>query len=86
MSYLGRAVGGGCWRRTIPFLADDVNLNAIAAAVIGGASVFGGRGSAFSALLDILVIQFISSGLALLDLDWLLRRVEAVHQRLVSPG
>ena len=27
----------------------DVNLNAIAAAVIGGTSLFGGRGSAFSA-------------------------------------
>nr|MDQ6119411.1 hypothetical protein [Klebsiella pneumoniae subsp. pneumoniae] len=29
----------------------DVNLNAIAAAVIGGTSLFGGRGSAWSALL-----------------------------------
>jgi simple sugar transport system permease protein/D-xylose transport system permease protein len=46
-----------------------VNLNAIAAAVIGGTSLFGGRGSAFSALLGILVIQSISSGLTLLDLD-----------------
>ena len=40
----------------------DVNLNAIAAAVIGGTSLFGGRGSAYSALLGILVIQSISSG------------------------
>lgn len=47
----------------------DTNLNAIAAAVIGGASLFGGRGSAFSALLGILVIQSISSGLTLLNLD-----------------
>jgi D-xylose transport system permease protein len=47
----------------------DVNLNAIAAAVIGGTSLFGGRGSAFSALLGILVIQSISSGLTLLNLD-----------------
>jgi D-xylose transport system permease protein len=46
--------------------AGDVNLNAIAAAVIGGTSLFGGRGSAFSALLGILVIQSISSGLTLL--------------------
>ncbi|NEE36839.1 sugar ABC transporter permease, partial [Streptomyces sp. SID7982] len=29
----------------------DVNLNAIAAAVIGGTSLFGGRGTAFAALL-----------------------------------
>ncbi len=47
----------------------DVNLNAIAAAVIGGTSLFGGRGSAFAALLGILVIQAISNGLTLLSLD-----------------
>ncbi|MFB7893772.1 sugar ABC transporter permease [Microbacterium sp. NPDC056044] len=47
----------------------DVNLNAIAAAVIGGTSLFGGRGSAFSALIGIVVIQSISSGLTLLRLD-----------------
>ena len=47
----------------------DTNLTAIAAAVIGGASLFGGRGSAWSALLGIIVIQSISSGLTLLNLD-----------------
>jgi simple sugar transport system permease protein/D-xylose transport system permease protein len=47
----------------------DTNLNAIAAAVIGGASLFGGRGTAFSAVLGIIVIQSISSGLTLLNLD-----------------
>ncbi|MHB8187165.1 MAG: sugar ABC transporter permease [Dermatophilaceae bacterium] len=47
----------------------DTNLNAIAAAVIGGTSLFGGRGSAYSALLGILVIQSIYSGLSLLSLD-----------------
>jgi D-xylose transport system permease protein len=47
----------------------DINLTAIAAAVIGGASLFGGRGSAWSALLGIVVIQSISSGLTLLSLD-----------------
>lgn len=47
----------------------DTNLTAIAAAVIGGTSLFGGRGSAFSALLGIIVIQSISSGLTLLNLD-----------------
>ncbi|WP_104060278.1 sugar ABC transporter permease [Arthrobacter sp. 4R501] len=47
----------------------DVNLNAIAAAVIGGTSLFGGRGSAFAAILGIIVIQSISSGLTLLNLD-----------------
>jgi ABC-type xylose transport system permease subunit len=54
----GQSSGGG-----------DTNLNAIAAAVIGGTSLFGGRGSAYSALLGVLVIQSISSGLTLMNLD-----------------
>ncbi len=51
----------------------DVNLNAIAAAVIGGTSLFGGRGSAYSALLGIIVIQSIANGLTLLNLSSSLR-------------
>jgi ABC-type xylose transport system permease subunit len=54
----GQSSGGG-----------DTNLNAIAAAVIGGTSLFGGRGSAYSALLGVLVITSISSGLTLMNLD-----------------
>jgi ABC-type xylose transport system permease subunit len=46
----------------------NVNLDAIAAAVIGGTSLFGGRGSAYSALLGIVVIQSIDNGLTLLNL------------------
>jgi D-xylose transport system permease protein len=41
-------------------------LNAIAAAVIGGTSLFGGRGSAWSALLGALVIGSIANGMDLL--------------------
>lgn len=40
--------------------------NAIAAAVLGGTSLFGGRGTIWSALLGALVIQSIASGMALL--------------------
>ncbi|MGH3448940.1 MAG: sugar ABC transporter permease, partial [Nocardioidaceae bacterium] len=47
----------------------DVNLTAIAAAVIGGTSLFGGRGSAYAALLGILVLQSIISGLQLMHVD-----------------
>ena len=47
----------------------DVLLNAIAAAVIGGTSLFGGRGSAWSALLGMLVIGAIQSGILLLNLQ-----------------
>ena len=41
-------------------------LNAIAAAVIGGTSLFGGRGRVVSALLGALVIMTIANGLSLL--------------------
>ncbi|MQY16831.1 Xylose transport system permease protein XylH [Streptomyces sp. RB5] len=42
---------------------------AIAAAVIGGTSLFGGRGTVWSALLGMLVIQSISTGLSLLNME-----------------
>ncbi|MGW1754064.1 sugar ABC transporter permease [Streptomyces mirabilis] len=42
-------------------------LNAIAAAVIGGTSLFGGRGTTWSAALGMLIIQSIASGMALTD-------------------
>ena len=47
----------------------DLLLNAIAAAVIGGTSLFGGRGTAWSALLGALVIGSISNGMDLKALD-----------------
>ena len=47
----------------------DVLLNAIAAAVIGGTSLFGGRGSVWSALLGALVIGSIANGMDLLALS-----------------
>jgi ABC-type xylose transport system permease subunit len=47
----------------------DLTLTAIAAAVIGGTSLFGGRGSAWSAVLGVAVIHSISSGLTLLSAD-----------------
>ncbi len=42
-------------------------LNAIAAAVIGGTSLFGGRGTTWSAVLGILVIESVASGMAITD-------------------
>ncbi len=47
----------------------DFLLNAIAATVIGGTSLFGGRGSAWSALLGALVIGSISNGMDLLAFE-----------------
>ncbi len=46
----------------------DLYLTAIAAAVIGGTSLFGGRGRAWSALWGVLIIHSISSGLTLLNM------------------
>ncbi|MGW7824992.1 sugar ABC transporter permease [Streptomyces puniciscabiei] len=43
-------------------------LNAIAAAVIGGTSLFGGRGTTWSAVLGALIIQSIASGMAITDI------------------
>ena len=59
--YLGgvdQATGGG-----------DTLVNSIAAAVIGGTSLFGGRGRARSALLGMLVIGAITNGLLLENLS-----------------
>ena len=47
----------------------DVLLLAIAGPVIAGTSLFGGRGSVWSALLGALVIGSISNGMDLLGLD-----------------
>jgi len=44
-------------------------LNVIAAAVVGGASLSGGKGSALGALLGALVIQMISTGIVILGID-----------------
>lgn len=48
---------------------NGLELTAIAAAVIGGASLFGGRGSAYAAMLGIIVLQSIESGLNLINVD-----------------
>jgi D-xylose transport system permease protein len=49
--------------------AGPLMLNAIAAAVVGGTSLFGGRGSIWSAILGALVIGSISNGVQLLGLS-----------------
>lgn len=44
-------------------------LNVIAASVVGGASLAGGKGSALGAVLGALIIQMISSGIVILGID-----------------
>jgi D-xylose transport system permease protein len=46
-------------------IGPDVLLNAIAAAVSGGTSLFGGRGTIWSALLGALVLNSVQNGMDL---------------------
>lgn len=64
------AVGGLFWASKIAAAnqsagAGDLLMNVIAAAVIGGTSLFGGRGRTWNALLGVMVIVSIQYGLAL---------------------
>jgi D-xylose transport system permease protein len=64
------AVGGLFWSSKIAAAnqsagTGDLLMNVIAAAVIGGTSLFGGRGRTWNALLGVMVITSIQYGLAL---------------------
>jgi ribose/xylose/arabinose/galactoside ABC-type transport system permease subunit len=60
LGYYGGATSGD---------GEGYELNVIAAAVVGGASLSGGKGSALGALLGALVIQIISTGIITLSID-----------------
>ncbi len=60
LGYYGAATSGD---------GSGYELNVIAAAVVGGASLSGGRGSALGALLGALLIQMINSGIVILEID-----------------
>ena len=52
-----------------------LELSAIAAAVIGGTSLMGGRGSIFSAFIGVLIIAVLQSGLAQIGVSEPFKRV-----------
>ncbi|HWA24837.1 MAG TPA: ABC transporter permease [Lacunisphaera sp.] len=60
LGYYGAATSGD---------AAGYELNVISAAVIGGASLNGGRGSALGVVLGALIMQMISSGIVILGID-----------------
>jgi ribose transport system permease protein len=60
LGYYGSATSGD---------GQGYELNVIAAAVVGGASLTGGKGTALGAVLGALVIQMISSGIVILGID-----------------
>jgi len=52
-----------------PTFGMGMELNVIAAAVIGGASLSGGTGTIFGAILGVILLSVVSSSLALLDVS-----------------
>ena len=62
---LGGVVLAGRLDSAQPIAAAGLELNAIAAVVIGGASLFGGKGSMLGTLLGVLIIGLINNGLTL---------------------
>jgi ribose transport system permease protein len=60
LGYYGAATSGD---------GQGYELNVIAAAVVGGASLTGGRGSALGVVLGALIIQMIASGIVILGID-----------------
>ncbi|MBM3832993.1 MAG: ABC transporter permease [Verrucomicrobia bacterium] len=60
LGYYGAATSGD---------GQGYELNVIAAAVVGGASLSGGKGSALGAVLGALLIQMISSGIVILGIE-----------------
>lgn len=62
---LGGVILAGRLDSAQPIAAVGLELNAIAAVVIGGASLFGGKGSILGTLLGVLIIGLINNGLTL---------------------
>lgn len=52
-----------------PNVAPNINLDSITAVVIGGTSLFGGRGTMVGTLLGALIVTVVENGLALAGLD-----------------
>jgi D-xylose transport system permease protein len=65
----GLFLAGQTYTATLQAGGGNTLMLAIAAAVIGGTSLFGGRGNVWSALLGMLVIQSIQTGLDLLNMS-----------------
>jgi ribose transport system permease protein len=73
MSGLSGAIGGMLFVGTAdagsPFTGQGMELNAIAAVIIGGGSFLGGRGGVLNALAGALILGVMHNGFNLLGLD-----------------
>lgn len=72
ISGIGGMVVGGLFRQANPFSIVGTELDVIAAAVLGGASIAGGRGSVMGTLLGIALITIVKNSLILLGVpsEW----------------
>ncbi len=66
---LSAAMYLGYYGAAAPGAGQGYELSVIAAAVIGGASLSGGKGSAFGAVLGALLVQMINNGMLVLEID-----------------
>jgi ribose/xylose/arabinose/galactoside ABC-type transport system permease subunit len=66
---LSAAVNLGYWQSASPSAGKGLELQVIAATVIGGASLAGGRGSAVGAVLGAILIEMINNGMVMLEVD-----------------
>ncbi len=65
---LSACVSIGYFGAAAPDSGRGYELRVIAAAVIGGASLAGGRGSAFGAVLGAIIVELINNGMIILDI------------------
>lgn len=78
-SALGALVLTGRLNSAQPTAGSGFELDAIAAVVVGGTSLFGGRGSVLGTFLGALIIGVLNNGMNLLD-------VSAFYQQIVKGG
>ncbi|TFB47822.1 ABC transporter permease [Cryobacterium tagatosivorans] len=58
-----------------PLLGQGMELNAVAAVVIGGTSLFGGRGRLIGTIYGVLLVGIVSNGLDLLGISTFIQRI-----------
>jgi ribose transport system permease protein len=75
MAGLGGFVLAGRLNSSNALMADDANLNSIAAVVIGGTNLFGGEGGVAGSLIGALIIGVLHNGLNLLNVSAFWQRV-----------
>lgn len=72
LSGIAGLIFGSLLRQANPFSIVGVELNVIAAVVLGGASIMGGRGTVIGTLLGVLLITIVNNSLILIGIpsDW----------------